>query len=166
MKLKTFKVLLVSILKSYSFFQINKVANSLVNAGLMHVSVLAMSKENHIVEAILKAAKSKDVAKAMSKAVPYYLSIHPCEVERLLNCSTPERKKLFDRGYLSVGYEGDFKYGYVKYATLDSMAVVMDKFDNIKQRFEKEKAKNRKAGAKRAAKSRKLKNKLVQQQEC
>ncbi|NVH52951.1 hypothetical protein HU985_18815 [Photobacterium damselae subsp. damselae] len=166
MKLTTFKVLLASILKSASFFKIKNIAKSLVDAGLMHVSVLAMSKEDHMVDAILKAVKSKDVAKAMSKAAPSYLSIHPCEVERLLNCSTPERKKLFDRGYLSVGYEGDFKYGYVKYATLDSMAVVMDKFDNIKQRFEKEKAKNRKAGAKRAAKSRKLKNKLVQQQEC
>ncbi|EGQ9919319.1 TPA: hypothetical protein JG855_004199 [Vibrio parahaemolyticus] len=161
MKLTTFKALLASILKSYSFFQINKVANSLVNAGLMHVSVLAMSKEEHMVDAILKAVKSKNAAKAMSKAAPSYLSIHPCEVERLLNCSTPERKKLFDRGYLSVGYEGDFKYGYVRYATLDSMAAVMDKFDNIKQRFEKEKAKNRKAGAQKAAKTRKQRMKLV-----
>ena len=46
------------------------------------------------------------------------------------------------------------------------MAAVTDKFDNIKQRFEKEKAKNRKDGAKKAAKSRKQKNKLVQHQEC
>ncbi|MGD8173704.1 hypothetical protein ACQEXU_18810 [Vibrio sp. TRT 21S02] len=166
MKLTTFKALLASILKSASFFKIKDIAKSLVDAGLMHVSVLAMSKEGHMVDAILKAVKSKDIAKAMSKAAPYYLSIHPCEVERLLNCSTPERKKLFDRGYLSVGYEGDFKYGYVKYATLDSMAVVMDKFDNIKQRFEKEKAKNRKTGAQKAAKTRKQRMKLVQHQEC
>lgn len=36
----------------------------------------------------------------------------------------------------------------------------------ITRHFEKEKAKNRKDGAKKAAKSRKQKNKLVQHQEC
>lgn len=166
MKLITFKALLASILKSASFFKVKYIAKNLVDAGIMHVSVLAMSKQEHMIEAILKAAKSKDVAKAMSKAARYYLSVHPCDVERLLNCSKSERKKLFERGYLEIGYGCSFKYGWVDYATLDSMAAVTDKFDNIKQRFEKEKDKNRKDGAKKAAKSRKQKNKLVQHQEC
>ena len=123
-------------------------------------------KKDVVVKEAYKALKKdKELGKIMYDKYGQLLALHPTKVEEILNITSTERKRWSD-GRLKISYYDDFhKYGkYISYPMYDYdciMSIKQKTIEKWRAEHKKEVSKNRKNGAKKAVKTRKLNKEKV-----